>query len=61
MLVHQKCEFNYTSFPQYLACAVAILYWSESLEQEQERRVNIREKRRTSRSRGAYRSIVRVW
>ena len=36
------------------------LAWSESLEQEQESRVNMREKRRTSRSSGAYRSIVNV-
>ena len=44
----------------YLVYAVASMYWSESLEQEQETRVNIREKRRTRRRRGAFRSILRV-
>ena len=37
------------------------VYLSEILEQEQLMRVYIREKRRMSISRGAYRSMVRVW
>ena len=36
-------------------------YLSEILEQEQLMRVYRREKRRMSISRGAYRSMVRVW
>ena len=53
----------------YLECQtllfISISYWlvylSEILEHEQLMRVYIREKRRISMSRGAYRSMVRVW
>ena len=43
-----------------LLSLLAWLYLSDSRLQEQESRVNTRENRRTSSSRGAYRSTVRV-